>query len=225
MMQQLELNLWGSLEAAAQVPETADLRSLCQVLEQTLEGQTLTDQLAIAGNAMVQLSEVYADRAAGMIEAWERRYQPQEPVIDLEDCAELFVQSLSLDVSDLFEDPELVAYPVNRKGAERAGSIVGEVAKADLLDWIEETRVEIPPDTATVEQGIFNLAHDENVQETIAAIAQYLKHQGKASLQTLRQGLGISLIDLWLGLLIGGFGLEQHGPFYQSASLLTTQNK
>uniref|UniRef100_B8HZL8 Uncharacterized protein n=1 Tax=Cyanothece sp. (strain PCC 7425 / ATCC 29141) TaxID=395961 RepID=B8HZL8_CYAP4 len=225
MMQQLELDLWGSLEAAAQVPQTADLRSLYQVLERTLEGQALTNQLAIAGNAMVQLSEVYADRAAGMIEAWERRYQPQETVIDLEDCADLFVQSLSLDVSDLFEEAEPVAYPIHRKVAERTGSIVGEVAKADLLDWIEETRVEVPPDTATVEQGILNLAHDENVQETIAAIAHYLKHRGKVSLQTLRQGLGISLIELWLGLLIGGFRLEQQDPFYQTASLLTAQNK
>uniref|UniRef100_B8HYS3 Uncharacterized protein n=1 Tax=Cyanothece sp. (strain PCC 7425 / ATCC 29141) TaxID=395961 RepID=B8HYS3_CYAP4 len=214
MMQQLELNLWGSLEAAAQVPQTADLRSLCQVLERTLEGQALTDQLAIAGNAMVQLSEVYADRAAGMIEAWERRYQPQEPVIDLDDCADLLVQSLSLDVSDLFEAPEPVAYPVNRKGAERTGSIVGEVAKADLLDWIEETCVEIPPDRATVEQGILNLAHDENVQETIAAIAAYLAEKGGSYLIKLREELPMNLVDLWLGLLLGNFILMQRSRFY-----------
>ena len=214
MMQQLELDLWGSLEAAAQVPQTANLRSLCQVLERTLEGQALTDQLAIAGNAIVQLSEVYADRAAGMIEAWERRYQPQEPVIDLEDCADLFVQSLSLDVSELFEEAEPVAYPVHRQAADRTGTIVGEVAKADLLDWIEETRVEISPDTATVEQGILNLAHDENVQETIAVISAHLAEKGGLYLIKLREELPMNLVDLWLGLLLGNFILVQRSGFY-----------
>ena len=214
MMQQLELDLWGSLEAAAQVPQTANLRSLCQVLERTLEGQALTDQLAIAGNAIVQLSEVYADRAAGMIEAWERRYPPQEPVIDLEDCADLFVQSLSLDVSELFEEAEPVAYPVHRQAADRTGTIVGEVAKADLLDWIEETRVEISPDTATVEQGILNLAHDENVQETIAVISAHLAEKGGLYLIKLREELPMNLVDLWLGLLLGNFILVQRSGFY-----------
>ncbi len=62
-VQQLELDLWQSLETASRFPETADLRSLCDALEQTLFDQSLAEQLAVAGDVLVQLSEVYAARA------------------------------------------------------------------------------------------------------------------------------------------------------------------
>lgn len=114
-IQQLELDLWQSLETASRFPETADLRSLCDALEQTLLDQSLAEQLAVAGNVLVQLSEVHAARADLLISRWERRHNPTEPVVNLEECVDLFVQSLSLDVTDLFEEPEPMQYPANRK--------------------------------------------------------------------------------------------------------------
>jgi len=62
-VQQLELDLWQSLEKASRFPETADLRSLCDALEQTLSDQSLAEQLTVAGDVLVQLSEVHAARA------------------------------------------------------------------------------------------------------------------------------------------------------------------
>jgi hypothetical protein len=47
-IQQLELDLWQSFEAASQFPETANLRSLCDALEQTLSDQSLAEQLTVA---------------------------------------------------------------------------------------------------------------------------------------------------------------------------------
>jgi hypothetical protein len=42
---QLQLDLWQSLETAAQFPETADVRSLCWMLELSIAEQPLNEQL------------------------------------------------------------------------------------------------------------------------------------------------------------------------------------
>lgn len=222
-VQQLELDLWQSLETASRFPETADLRSLCDALEQTLLDQSLAEQLAVAGNVLVQLSEVHAARADLLISRWERRHNPTEPVVNLEECVELFVQSLSLDVTDLFEEPEPAQYPRNRKKkslTQTNGSVVGEVDKEALLNWVDQMAAEQPLDEAQMAEQIRELAHGENVEEWSRAIAQYLLHlPSNICLPDLQQALEMPLVELWLGLLMGGYSLSQQGEFYDSQTL------
>jgi hypothetical protein len=222
-VQQLELDLWQSLETASRFPETADLRSLCDALEQALSDQSLVEQLAVAGDVLVQLSEVYAARADLLISRWERRHNPTEPMVNLEECVDLFVQSLSLDVSDLFEEPEPMQYPANRKKksfAQADGSVVGEVDKDTLLNWVDQLAIEQPLDEAYMAEQIWELAHGENVEEWSRAIAQQLQLLGATiRLPDLQQALKMPLVELWLGLLLGGYTLEQQGEFYNSQTL------
>jgi hypothetical protein len=222
-VQQLELDLWQSLEAASRFPETADLRSLCNALEQTLCDQSLAEQLNMAGDVLVQFSEVYAAKANLLISRWERRYNPAEPVVDLEDCVDLFVQSLSLDVAELFEEPEPVQYPANRKKksfSQEDSSIVGEVDKDTLLNWVDQMVAEQPLNEAQMTDQIIDLAHGENVEEWSRAIAQYLQHFGsKILLPDLQQALEMPMVELWLGLLMGGYSLSQQGEFYDARTL------
>jgi hypothetical protein len=227
-IQQLELDLWQSLETASRFPETANLRSLCDALEQTLSDQSLAEQLAVAGDVLVQLSAVHAARANLLISRWERRHNPTEPVVSLEECVDLFVQSLSLDVTDLFEEPEPVQYPANRKkksSAQEDGSVVGEVDKDALLRWVDQMAVEQPLDEAQMAAQIRELAHGENVEEWSRAIAQYLQLFGSnIRLPDLQQALGMPVVELWLGLLMGGYSLEQQGRFYNSQTLWIINN-
>jgi len=227
-LQQLEIDLWLSLETATQFPETADVRSLCDALEQTLFDQSLAEQLAVAGDVLVQLSEVHAARADLLISRWERRHNPAEPVVNLEECVDLFVQSLSLDVTDLFEEPEPVQYPANRKkksSAQADGSVVGEVDKDTLLNWVDQMAAEQSLDEAEMAEQIRDLAHGENVEEWSRAIAQYLQLFGSnIRLPDLQQALGMPIVELWLGLLMGGYSLEQQGRFYNSQTLWIINN-
>lgn len=221
-IQQLELHLWQSLEAASRFPETADLRSLCDALEQTLSDQSLAEQLTVAGDVLVQLSEVHAARANLLISGWERRHNPVEPVVNLEDCVDLFVQSLTLDVSELFEEPEPIQYPANRKktSSQEEGSIVGEVDKNALLDWVDQMTAAQPLDELQMAEQIRDLAHGENVEEWSKAIAQYLQRFGsQILLPDLQQALEMPIVELWLGLLMGGYSLNQQGEFYDSQTL------
>lgn len=50
-----------------------------------------------------QLVGVYVERADYLIDGYERRHNPQEPIVNLEGCMELFVQPLQLDLSELME--------------------------------------------------------------------------------------------------------------------------
>ncbi|OUC11813.1 MAG: hypothetical protein B0A82_26715 [Alkalinema sp. CACIAM 70d] len=222
-MQQLELDLWQSLEAVSRFPETADLRSLCDALEQTLSDHSLAEQLAVAGQVLMQLSEVYAERAKRLMSGWERRHNPAEPVVNLDACVDLFVQSLALDVSDLFDELEPVKYPTHRKqrsSAQIDGSVAGEVDKEVLLHWVDQLAAEPPLDDAQMAEQIQELAHGENVEEWSRAIANYLQEIGSTiCLPDLQHALKMPTVELWLGLLLGEFSVKQTGEFYSYQTL------
>lgn len=222
-IQQLELDLWQSLEAASRFPETADLRSLCDALEQLLWQQPLSEQLRVAAEVLVLLCEVCAARAEWLIAGWEHRHTPTEPVVDLQECVDLFVQSLSLDVAELFEAPEPVQYPANRRQKSQLDpndSVVGEVDKATLLDLVDElSKEQLLTEVEVVEQ-IRSLAHGENVEVWSRAIDQALQSFNSAArLIELQQTLHMPMVEVWLGLLLGGYELEQKGEFYDTGSI------
>lgn len=76
---------------------------------------------------------------------------PADPVVYLEDRVELFVQSLHLDVADLFEASEPVNYSENRRSRTtptKDSSLAGEVDKALLLEVLEQ---ELDDETAKAE--------------------------------------------------------------------------
>ena len=143
--------------------------------------------------------------------------------MNLEECVDLFVQSLSLDVTDLFEEPEPVQYPTNRKkksSTQIDGSVVGEVDKEALLNWVDQMAAEQPLDEAQVTEQIRELAHGENVEEWSREIADYL-NQVKLPIQLLelQQALKMPVVEIWLGLLLGNFCLRQQGDFYNNQSI------
>jgi hypothetical protein len=42
---------------------------------------------------------------------------------------------------------------------------------------------------------------------------------GAVNWSELEAGLGMPWVELWLGLLLGGFGIEQRGEFYQRETI------
>jgi len=216
-IEQLELDLWNALEMARQFPETMDVRSLRDALEQAILDQSLAEQLRVAGERIEQLIGVYAERATRLIDSYERRHHPQEPIVNLEDCVELFVQSLQLDVSELMGPEEEVQYPAQRQlrvGEEEIGSVVGVLDQAALLAQLDRRLGEYPGMT---ESEAFNqaigTAHDEDVSAWERAIGQGIKAMGGEGglLLELQQAIGMPLIQIWLTLLLSGYGVKQRG--------------
>jgi len=223
-IEQLELDLWRSLSTAIKFPETADFQGLYNALESEIAHQPVREQLQIAAQALVELAQVYAARVELLLSGWERRYNPAEPVVDLENCVELFVQSLHLDVAELFEPDAPVNYPENRSSKKTSvadGSLVSQVDKSVMLNALEAIVTEsaqTPDDTDPL-----NVAHAENISQWSEAISAWMQKKSSSksvvSLLELQQGLRMPIVEVWLGLLLGGqerYGLEQQGTFYSA---------
>jgi hypothetical protein len=227
-IRQLELDLWQSLEAATRYPETANLQRLCDALEGAIAHHPLQEQLQVAGEMLRQITDVYAARAEWMMSGWEHQHNPQEPIVDLEGYAELFAQSLSLDLGELFEEPEAVVYPSDRKGRSGSGgTVVGLLDKEALLAELDQ-RLEEHPEMTEAEafEAAISVAHGEDVSAWVGAIAQVLQQEENQSLSLmqLQERSKMPLVMMWLGVLLGGFGLEQHGEFYTGEVVVFAQS-
>jgi hypothetical protein len=219
---QLQLDLWQSLETAARFPETADLLSLCAELERAIADQPLSEQLQMGGEAIMQLTGVFVARSELMISGWEYEHNPQDPVVELDGYAELFVQSQHLDVAELFEEPEAVNYPEDRRSpCHDDQSVTGEVDKAALLSLVDELERELTEDELT--QQVQELAHDEPIGEWVEMIRDFLSQPPDpvVSFPELVSGLNIPCVAVWLGLLHGGEGWQmvQAGEFYEAGGI------
>ena len=86
--------------------------------------------------------------------------------------------------------------------------------KVGVLTLVEQWETE----AQTQQQQVLDLAHSEDVTAWAAAIAAWLQAAPslRVSLSELSKGLGMEWIEVWLGVLLGGFELEQAGEFYQS---------
>jgi hypothetical protein len=240
-IEQLELDLWTALEKARQFPETMDVRplagisksALCDALEHAILDKPLAEQLRVVAEGIEQLVGVYAERADYLIDGYERRHNPQEPIVDLEGCVELFVQSLQLDVSELMEPQEEVQYPGQRRSRrqeEETGSVVGVLDQAALLAQLDRRLSEEPGMT---EAEAFNratlavsaeqreTAHDEDVSAWARAIGQGISAMGGEAmlLVELQRAIGMPLVQIWLALLLSGYDVEQRGGFYEAGTI------
>ncbi|BAY41969.1 hypothetical protein NIES2111_63650 (plasmid) [Nostoc sp. NIES-2111] len=63
-------------------------------------------------------------------------------------------------------------------------------------------------------EDVHRLAGDENVDEWRDVIAQYLAQvKDEIALPKLQRNLKMPMVEVCLGLLLGGFDLEQRGSF------------
>ena len=64
-------------------------------------------------------------------------------------------------------------------------------------------------------------AHDEDVSAWAGAIGEGISAMGGEAvlLLELQRSLGIPLIQIWLSLLLSGYGVEQRGGFYEAGTI------
>jgi hypothetical protein len=136
-----------------------------------------------------------------------------------------------MDLGELFEDPEAVVYPSDRKGrplrylrssAGAGGTVVGLLDKEALLAELDQ-RLEEHPEMTEAEalEAAISVAHGEDVSAWVGAIAQVLQQEESRtlSLMELQGRSGMPWVAMWLGVLLGGYGLEQRGEFYQRETI------
>ena len=207
---QLQLNLWQQLEQAQASPEATDWRQLCLAFDEAIDLTPVELRLATAADAIEQMADLLLARATAWAEDWNRR-PGDGPVLNDELFAELVRQSFSLDLSGLVDEPELYVRSASEKSHEDADSVVEYREKSEVLAGLESFVGE------DVGEELEQLAYDENIAAWAEAVRGWMLERQQAdevAFAELREGVGLSVVKVWLALLLGGFRLRQSGGFY-----------
>ncbi|MEB3210982.1 MAG: hypothetical protein VKL39_06485 [Leptolyngbyaceae bacterium] len=202
-------------------PEDINFSYLLEMLEAYLQEKTEHEQLPIAGKAFVQLTELHELRAERMLHAWEAGYSDveSEPIITDDMLAGLLRQSMSLDIEDILESTYSPRNVSSNAGESQDESVAGTVRKDDLLEVLQDVELK---------QQALSIAHDEHVSAWTEAIRQWITvHQRSVSFHELVAALqcrdkNLTVAKVWLGLLLGGYILEQRGEFYEMEGVWIT---
>jgi hypothetical protein len=199
----VQLSLWDYLDTASKTPVDADLFGLLDRVEQSIELLPTSEKLAVAGEAILRLGEIYGDRCAvTLAEIGYLSYPEREPCLSL-DAFDLYVrQSSFVDLEQFVEAPEL---PEVERGYER-GSVVRELTVAEVLAEIGDEVVTEEMKVAQVADLVLGIAHGEEIELWASRIRAVMAERGQILLVELQQQSGLKLVDLWLGLLLGDTG-------------------
>ena len=207
----IQLTIWDRLNLATTNSVGADFLGLLTEVDKSIEQLLPADRLSAAGEAIRKLGEIYADRSAMQLSEIEYLFHPeQEPVMSL-DAFDCYVrQSMMVDLEQFIEVPELPEYE-----REYNLTVVREQSKAEILELVSKLE-EIDPEVAY--QQAIALAHDENVSEWGAAISVGLDEWDNESVPflELQRSIEMPVVQVWLGLLLNGFKIEQRGEFYET---------
>jgi hypothetical protein len=180
-----QLKLWQILSVAQADPMTASIPQLCS----HLDGLSLTE----GAIAIQTITEIYHLKAEAILDDIAAAYFPkQEPVLDDELWAHLYQRSFVLNDDHLYLESEHY-YPEERQSVIRLG------AEADDLIANELRKAEV------LEQVLGN-AHSEDIELWAEGIRGVMVDRQEISLLDLQQKSNLSLVDVWLGLLLGDTG-------------------
>ncbi|BBD62902.1 hypothetical protein NIES2109_57520 (plasmid) [Nostoc sp. HK-01] len=210
-----QLTIWEILEEISAAPPTSSLAPVWECLDTQLENLSTEAQLSTAAAAFYQIADILLSRAGLLLEDVKAQNDTEGPVISTDIFAGLVRTTMQLDLDDLIEEPppqtfrphgpHQFSYPVSKDD-----SIAAPVEKQNVLTMLEIQTVE----------DVHRLAGDEDVQKWTGAISVYLEQtKNEITLTLLQQQLKMPMVEVWLGLLLGGFRLEQRGDFYENKNV------
>lgn len=212
MYTQLELDFASTLASALDEPEQADVLQLWDGMLPELQALSQHERLQVAGEMALGIAEVFSQRAELLIQDWEDRHNTQGPVMDEDFLAGMVQETMFLDISDLCRQPKSRKRHQGFTG-KPVESVVGEVSKDTVLEFIDE--LESGEDVA------LKVSHEEDVSAWVNAIQEYLeKTSGAVKFVALVNELQLPVVAIWIGLLLGGFRIEQTGEFYGRSILI-----
>jgi hypothetical protein len=196
----VQLSLWDYLDTASKTPVDADLFGLLDRVEQSIEFLPTSEKLAVAGEAILRLGEIYGDRCTvTLAEIGYLAHPEREPCLAL-DAFDLYVrQSSFVDLEQFIESPEL---PEVERGYER-GSVVRELSVAEALAEIKEPESESDAVDSKLDQLLdpVDLAHQEVDPLVRAEIDRYLQGRMGVSISELAEVLDLSPVAVLLTVM------------------------
>ena len=222
----IEIDLWEILLEAKDNPQEVVWCEIWDALDSALVDLDTSAQLALAGEAVSQMSLIFQSRSKLAFEELDALTSDEGPVMASDAFAQFVRQSMHVDFSQFIEPRK----PDGRKPYEKQGldditSVAVEVDKQDLLDVLEDFQASPVLEVEDMD-SVLMLSHAENVSDWVSAIAEYFTvvGGGVVSFSELCDKITIPPVEIWLGLLLGNFVLmraegEGLDSFYDSEIL------
>ena len=204
---QLELNFKDALEEVSDVPEQADVLTLWAEFERDLSELPHKEQLRVAGSVLSELAGLCEAKSEVLWEDWQDAHNTEGPVMDGDWLSGLTRQTQELDFSDLV-NRSYSSRDLPNEGKADEDSVAGSAEKLSVLEMIDSL------EDAELKSQALAVSHAENVSDWVEALADK-QTDSPQRLVDLQQQLKMSLIEVWIAALLGGFELEQRGSFYQ----------
>jgi hypothetical protein len=208
-IRQLELDLWTALKNASDDPIAAEFYLVWKALDGLLPGLSVTEQLETASQAIVQVTDIFQVQAGLIFEGLDATATMDGPTMAADAFDRYVRQSMEIDFEDYIEAIEsLERSPRTMRSPEdEFYSQVQSIDKTTLLETLHE---EIALTDAEVEVSAMSVAHGEDISEWIETIRDQLASLDRPiEFQQLLTQLSLKLVELWLGLLLGGYELRR----------------
>jgi hypothetical protein len=179
-----QLTIWTFLDRVVAEPVAANTIDLSNWIGSL--------RLEPAGDALVVWADCYRDRAIKLLDEWQ--HQPSlfarklvEPQYDRAIFEELVLGRMEWDLGDLVETSDNY-YPPGRQ----AVSTVAPARRSTALELCQQL------------QAAMDVAHSEDIERWSRRIRDTIaEYDGEIALSTLLERADLSLVDVWLGLLLG----------------------
>jgi hypothetical protein len=223
IVKQLELDLWTILREASNDPVAAEFLPIWRALDEVLPNLAIVEQLKTAANTIGQVADIFQVQAGVIFEELDATATNDGPRMAADVFDRYVRQYMSIDFEDYIQEPETLPRAArSAKEVEDGFYSVAESVEKDLL--LEVLHDEIVLTEAEAHAEALSVAHGEDISLWIEAIrAQLLTLDGAIELEQLRSRLNLHFIELWLGLLLGGYGLSrsaEEADFYSAIGIL-----
>jgi hypothetical protein len=223
VVKQLELDLWTILREASNDPVAAEFSPIWLALDQVLPNLAIVEQLKTAANTIGQVADIFQVQAGVIFEELDAMATNDGPRMSADAFDRYVRQYMAIDFEDYIQEPEALPRAARTaKEVEDEFYSVAESVEKDLL--LEVLHDEIMLTEAEAHAEALSVAHGEDISLWIEAIrVQLVNVEGTIGFEELRSRLNLHFIELWLGLLLGGYGLSRAGEvedFYSSIGIL-----
>ena len=204
--------------------ETIDIKATWRSLDHSIAELDTLQQIQLVGRAIEHLVELFVASSEQMFEELDATLAQDGPQMTIEQFLPYVRQGMEIDFSQFiggFErNGERGPYAPRIVGVgeiEDNRTIVATVDPATLADAVEGLESESELDL----EAALELAHIEDVEAWARTIADYFEtaEVESVSLRILQQSIHLPWIEVWLGLLLGGYRLERRGSDFYAVDI------
>ena len=216
-VKQLEISLWNVLRSATEDPAAAELSTIWQALDGALLDLPIVSQLEMSSRAIAEVAEIFQVQAGLIFELLDATATIDGPMMGSDAFDRYVRQSMEIDFDDYIEKPEpLHRISTSTPSKPPEDEFYSQVQSVDKTILIEALHEEIIMSDVAARESVMSVAHGEDVSEWLTVIRSYLLMENKTiEFQYLLTQIDLKWVEIWLGLLLGGYELGRISKSFQ----------